>query len=65
NYNATANNGNWNDKNTAPGLGNTVNGLFISSIKNSAYTNNPVIFGTAQIINAGTISNYQVIEIGQ
>jgi len=66
NNNATANSGNWNVKTTAPGGvgGNTVNGLFISSIKSGTYTN-PVIFGTAQITNAGTITNHQVIEIGQ
>ncbi|HOV93129.1 MAG TPA: hypothetical protein PLC04_08670 [Candidatus Kapabacteria bacterium] len=65
NNNATANSGDWNNKATAPGVGTTVNGLFISSIKNAGYTVNPVIFGTAQITNAGTITNHQVIEIGQ
>ena len=66
NNNATANTGDWNVKTTTPGVGgNTVNGLFISNIKNAGYTANPVIFGTAQIINAGTITNNQVIEIGQ
>ncbi len=66
NNNATANSGDWNNKATVPGGvgGNTVNGLFISSIKSGTYTN-PVIFGTAQITNAGTITNHQVIEIGQ
>lgn len=66
NNNATANSGDWNNKSTVPGVGGaTVNGLFISSIKNGVYTVNPVIFGTAQITNAGTITNHQVIEIGQ
>jgi len=64
NSNATANAGDWNVKTTTPGT-NTVNGLYISNLKNGTYTASPVIFGTAQITNAGTITNYQVIEIGQ
>ena len=35
NNNATTNAGDWNVKTTTPGGGNTVNGLFISSIKNA------------------------------
>jgi hypothetical protein len=64
NSNATTNVGDWNVKTTTPGT-NTVNGLYISNLKNGSYTASPVIFGTAQITNTGTITNYQVIEIGQ
>ena len=64
NSNATTNVGDWNLKTTTPGT-NTVNGLYISNLKNGSYTASPVIFGTAQITNTGTITNYQVIEIGQ
>jgi len=67
NNNSVANspdNDSWNNKSTDPAGTNTVNGLFVSSIKNSGYTNVP-IFGTSQITNAGTIVNYSIIEIGQ
>ncbi|MEN6510606.1 MAG: hypothetical protein ABFD00_02095 [Chloroherpetonaceae bacterium] len=65
NSNATTNVGDWNVKTTTTASGNTVNGLYISNLKNGSYTASPVIFGTAQITNTGTITNYQVIEIGQ
>jgi len=67
NNNSVANspdNDSWNNKSTDPAGTNSVNGLFVSSIKNSGYTNVP-IFGTGQITNAGTIVNYSIIEIGQ
>lgn len=68
NNNAVANspdNDVWNTKTTDPTAGtNTVNGLFISNIKNTGYSNVP-IFGTGQITNAGTIVNYSIIELGQ
>lgn len=57
-------NNDWNNKSTDPSGTNTVNGLFISNIKNIGYTNVP-IFGTGQITNAGTIVNYSIIELGQ
>lgn len=67
NNNSVANspsNNDWNNKATDPVGANTVNGLFISNIKNTGYTNVP-IFGTGQITNAGTIVNYSIIELGQ
>lgn len=72
NNNAVANtvggnpdNDTWNTKSTDPtGTGNSINGLFISNIKNTGYTNPPT-FATGQITNAGTIVNYSIIELGQ
>lgn len=67
NNNSVANspdNDSWNNKSTDPAGTNSVNGLFISNIKNAGYNNVP-IFGTGQITNAGTIVNYSIIEIGQ
>lgn len=56
-------NDSWNNKATDP-TGSNVNGLFISNIKNTGYSNVP-IFGAGQITNAGTIVNYSIIELGQ
>ena len=64
NDNAVANTSNdvANTKTNDPGS-MSINGLFITNLLGTGYTS-PVTFGTAQITNAGTITNWSVIELG-
>jgi hypothetical protein len=62
NNNPGVNTGDWNIPTLAPDGTNTVNGLWVSKVGNSA--SNTVTFASPKIENAGTITNHSVIEIG-
>ncbi len=56
--------GDWNDVLTGPGVGRTINGLWITT----AGSDNPTwrrILGTAKVDNQGKVKNYGEIEIGE
>lgn len=62
NNNPGVNTGDWNNETTDPATSNLF-GLYVTN-PTAGFNNNIPIFGTAQITNAGNITNEAIIELG-